>query len=82
MSSTIRCIIRGIPDKEVANISGRPLAGLFGWTGGDQVPMPQEERAVVVTFDEGTDHLSGPVESFEAVQMDALLHERLDDALR
>ena len=43
--------------------------------------MPLEEPAVVVALDEGPDHLSGLLEGFEVVQMDALLLERPDEAL-
>ena len=44
--------------------------------------MPLEKPAVVVALDEGPDRGSGLLEGFEVVQMDALLLERADGALR
>ena len=44
--------------------------------------MALEEPAVVATLDEGPDHRSGLLEGFEVVQIDALLLERADEALR
>ena len=48
---------------------------------GVRYPVPLEKPPAVVEFDEGPDHLSGLLEGFEVVQMDALLLERTDEAL-